>query len=94
MRTHDQYAGPRRWAYVALIFFACVIAYYLWVRVDPFSWGRRRPAATRPRPVAVEPPPGGDTSMPTVPVRMKVKRIEKRKYRREELTPPPATMER
>ena len=95
MRTDDHYAGPRRGAYVALIFFACIIAYYLWVRADPLSWMHRKPApVTPPRPPLVEAAPlmGGDSAMPTAQVRMKVKRIEKRKYRREGSAPPPSVV--
>ncbi|MBI5594795.1 MAG: hypothetical protein HY928_01770 [Elusimicrobia bacterium] len=87
MQHSDKHAGPRRVAFAALLFFAAVILFFLWPKLS-FMGGRKAQPWSVPAVEAVT--PGGDTGLPTAKVRMKVKRIEPRKYRREgsELPPP------
>lgn len=83
----DRHAGPRRALFAGVLFFAAVILYFLWPKL---SFTGRRKAEPWSVPVTEAVTPGGDSTMPTATVRMKVKRIEPRKYRREgsELPPP------
>lgn len=79
--------GVWTWLLSAVFFFALVILYFLWAK---FSG---RPATVPPLP-APDPAPITEPAaspLPTAPIRMKIKRIEPRKYRREgELPPPPS----
>ena len=77
------------WLLSAVAFFALVILYFLGPRViDAFR------APSSPTPYVYQPDPAPEPAaspLPTAAVRMKIKRIEPRKYRREgELPPPPS----
>ena len=87
MEHSDRHAGPRRAAFAAFLFFTAVILYFLWPKL---SFTRRNTARPWSAPTVEAEAPGGDSELPTAKVRMKVKRIEPRKYRREgsELPPP------
>lgn len=74
------------WLLSAAVFFTLVILYFLGGRILD---RRAQSAAYRP---AVLAPPAAEpaaAALPTAPVRMKIKRIEPRKYRREGSLPPP-----
>lgn len=81
-------ASVRLWLFAAVAFFALVILYFMGGKL--FA---RRPAAPA---APARPAEGTDAEpaaspLPTSAVRMKIKRIEPRKYRREgELPPPPS----
>ena len=77
------------WLLSAVAFFGLIILYFLGPRlIDSFrAPGALPPGLTRP---AAAPEPAA-SALPTAAVRMKIKRIEPRKYRREgELPPPPS----
>lgn len=76
--------GVRIWVFSAVGFFALVILYFGW---NKLPWGRPGRGAL-PAATTFEPEPEA-SSLPTAPVRMKIKRVEPRKYRREG-SPPPA----
>lgn len=76
--------GVRLWLFSAVGFFALVILYFGWNKLPWAGAGRGAP------PPAAAPEPESEASaLPTAPVRMKIKRVEPRKYRREG-SPPPA----
>lgn len=75
----------RVWLFSAAAFFGLVILYFLGGKVV----GRRSaapPTAAAPAPT----PEPAASPLPTAAVRMKIKRIEPRKYRREGDLPPPS----
>lgn len=76
------------WLLSAVAFFALIILYFLGPRLfSPLAGGRREPP---PAPLTVPAEPAV-SPLPTSAIRMKIKRIEPRKYRREgELPPPPS----
>ena len=79
--------GVWLWLLSAVAFFALVIVYFLSGRLLPPA----SPPATSAPPAPFTTPETTASSLPTSPIRMKIKRIEPRKYRREgELPPPPA----
>ncbi|TBR17929.1 hypothetical protein EPO15_15870 [bacterium] len=79
------------WLLSAVAFFALVIVYFLGPRLfSPLAGGRPAPAPYAP---AALPDPAVST-LPTAPIRMKIKRIEPRKYRREGDLPPPSPVAR
>lgn len=75
------------WLLSAVVFFALVIAYFLGGRV---LGGSRRRAPALPAPLPADAPEPAGSPLPTAAVRMKIKRIEPRKYRREVDLPPPS----
>lgn len=87
MRKKDD-ATLRVWVFSAVAFFALIILYFLGPRLfSPLAGGRREPP---PAPPTV-PAERAVSPLPTSAIRMKIKRIEPRKYRREgELPPPPS----
>lgn len=74
------------WLLSAVVFFALVIAYFLGGRVLDKS---RRAAPIQAPPVPAAAPEPAVSALPTAAVRMKIKRIEPRKYRRSEEIPAP-----
>lgn len=82
-------ASVRLWLFAAVAFFGLVILYFLGGKL----FARRAAAAAAPvRPVEDYDPEPAASSLPTSPVRMKIKRIEPRKYRREGQLPPPPSV--
>ncbi|TPW19811.1 MAG: hypothetical protein FD126_2313 [Elusimicrobia bacterium] len=76
----------RVWLFSAAAFFGLVILYFLGGKLVA---GRpATPAAGAPAPVWTSEPAAA--ALPTAPIRMKIKRIEPRKYRREGDVPSPS----
>ena len=84
MRKKDD-AAVRLWLFSAVAFFALVILYFLWGKF------LARPSNASPVLLPTQAPVAEPAaSLPTSAIRMKIKRIEPRKYRREGETPPPS----
>lgn len=84
-------ASVRLWLFAAAAFFGLVILYFLGGKL----FTRRAapaPAAAAPRPAEDYDPEPTASPLPTAAVRMKIKRIEPRKYRREGQLPPPPSV--
>lgn len=85
MRRDDR--TLQAWVLAALGFFGLVIIYFLGAKL--LRRPPARPAAAAAPAPALDPDPAA-SPLPTAAVRMEIKRIEPRKYRREGDTPPPA----
>lgn len=73
------------WLLSAVVFFALVILYFLGPRI--LNRGAAQAPPPKPAPAFQSVPAA--SPLPTAAVRMKIKRIERRKYRREGDSPPP-----
>jgi hypothetical protein len=80
-------ASVRLWLFAAVAFFGLVILYFMGGKL----FARRAASAQAPaRPAEDYASEPAASPLPTSPIRMKIKRIEPRKYRREGETPPPS----
>lgn len=82
-------SSVRLWLFAAVAFFGLVILYFMGGKL----FARRAASVAGPaRPVEDFDPEPAASSLPTAAVRMKIKRIEPRKYRREGQLPPPPSV--
>lgn len=82
-------ASVRLWLFAAVAFFGLVILYFLGGKL---SARRAASAAAPPRTAEDYDPEPAASALPTAAIRMKIKRIEPRKYRRGGQLPPPPSV--